>query len=583
VSAGVYPYTLSGDSAIKLASIEQLSPTHKRVTITDSASREIIGTTPTNYIGYVLRISNSTVTAFSASEVNNYGVIVDATVSGNSVSFVVANDQMDFSFTAPSPGNAFNIVLAEILPFVKITGNGSGAYAFPIMSSSKTITSVVVAGQGANYSSSSASIDSTKTAGTVHPTLRIVQSPKGGHGSNILKELNIKDVIVVIQITDSDSEAIRGGGSYRQFGIIKNPVLNSDRGRIAGTENTYYRDLFLVPVDNYFQSDFQSDFSSTGEVVIIGDESKSSARVVSSSDTSDITSDGSSIKVKTVNSSGKFVSRADRPNDYILKFATDGFPSSPFRVNEKVYQVIPSGTVFDNGIVYGYDLYVEGKVLQSYSNSCVVQVSGNGNFVVSNNQYLNGAVSGLTATIGEIQPRYGESVRIFVSDGEFSNVISRDDITRLYKIVSVGQPYYDTDNIPSYRGLHLLEISTSVSGATGNIDVTSAPLTQTSFSNGDIVSQGSTAAGFNYAAGTVYEWDFVNPAYGRLYLTGVTGKFLDVEENGLTGTALGSYVVSRFHPPEIDTTSGEILYIDNVRPITRISGQKEEFRLRLGF
>ena len=60
-------------------------------------------------------------------------------------------------------------------------------------------------------------------------------------------------------------------------------------------------------------------------------------------------------------------------------------------------------------------------------------------------------------------------------------------------------------------------------------------------------------------------------------------KFLSVQSSGLTGATLGAYVISAYHVPEIEPTSGEVLYIDNVRPITRISGQKEEFRLRLGF
>jgi hypothetical protein len=74
-----------------------------------------------------------------------------------------------------------------------------------------------------------------------------------------------------------------------------------------------------------------------------------------------------------------------------------------------------------------------------------------------------------------------------------------------------------------------------------------------------------------------------------LYVTNVTGKFKGVfgnrasEAYGVTGTTLGQYVVSSVDPPEILPTSGEILYINNVRPIQRTIGQKEEFRVRLGF
>jgi hypothetical protein len=63
----------------------------------------------------------------------------------------------------------------------------------------------------------------------------------------------------------------------------------------------------------------------------------------------------------------------------------------------------------------------------------------------------------------------------------------------------------------------------------------------------------------------------------------VVGAFKSVASDGITGSTLGAYIVASVEEPEIDRTSGEILYIDNVRPISRNVGQQEEFRLRLGF
>jgi hypothetical protein len=81
----------------------------------------------------------------------------------------------------------------------------------------------------------------------------------------------------------------------------------------------------------------------------------------------------------------------------------------------------------------------------------------------------------------------------------------------------------------------------------------------------------------------VYHWDFINPSRGRLYVTDVLGKFISVDTHGLTGTTLGNFVVSSVSKPEIKASSGEVLYIENVRPIQRTLGQEEEFRIRLGF
>jgi hypothetical protein len=97
------------------------------------------------------------------------------------------------------------------------------------------------------------------------------------------------------------------------------------------------------------------------------------------------------------------------------------------------------------------------------------------------------------------------------------------------------------------------------------------------------VVQGVTGSYHKYASGKVFDWEFVNPSYGKLYVTDVKGVFKSVQTDGLTGTTLGQYIVSAVQPPEIDRTSGEVLYINNIRPISRITGQKEEFRIRLGF
>lgn len=574
VSAGVYAQTLSGVNAIRLAAITTVDSSTKQVTITDSSSRTTIGANPALYAGYILKIASSNV---NASEINNYGVITNGVVSGNSIVFTVKNDALNFSFTPPSAGNAQQVVTAEIVPYIKIVGDGQGAYAFPQMTASKTISSISVGNGGRNYSKAGAEVITAKSATTVHPTLRVVLSPKEGHGSNILKELNVKNVLVVVQISESDLEKIRGGGSYRQFGIIKNPVLSDGSGTIAGSENNYFRDITLVPDNSYLSSDFQND----GTVFLLGDESFSSAQVSRFTQTS--VSDGQRVLLKTIFSSDKFISRADRANDYSLTFSAGGLPSVKYVVGEKVTQSIPSGTVLPSGARYGYDIVVNGTVIQSTPTDAIIRVTSGGNFVSSTSAFLTGIDSGVTAQISAIEPRYGEYVRIGYADGEQIGFVNREGSSRLYKVDSVGKAYYDSNGVPSYRGLHLLELSTSVSGAVGGLDVTSSPLTQTSFSNGDVVSQGSTAAGSNYAAGVVYDWEFVNSSYGRLYVTGVTGKFLSVETNGITGTTLSSYIVSAYREPEISRNSGEILYIDNVRPITRTVGQKEEFRLRLGF
>ena len=148
----------------------------------------------------------------------------------------------------------------------------------------------------------------------------------------------------------------------------------------------------------------------------------------------------------------------------------------------------------------------------------------------------------------------------------------------------MGSPYFDLNETPAYTGLTCLVLGTSVSGSTGGIDTTSTALTPNSFSNGDFVQQGISASETgNYASATVYSWEFTNASTGRLFVTNTFGTFQSVAKNGISGTTLGGYVVTNVIPPDIVSNSGEVIYINNIRSISRVIGQSEEFRLRLGF
>jgi hypothetical protein len=196
-----------------------------------------------------------------------------------------------------------------------------------------------------------------------------------------------------------------------------------------------------------------------------------------------------------------------------------------------------------------------------------------------------GLISGVTGTISSVAPSYGESVWVTdtLSSSNTATFLSSGGNQKLYKIVESGQAYFDLDSTPAYRGVHVVELGTSLNSAVGVVDTTSASLTQNSFSNGDLVTQGVTGTYGNYASGQVYHWEFINNSYGKLHLTNVVGSFKSVAVDGLSGSTLGAYIVTNVDLPEIDRTSGEILYIDNVRPIQRTVGQQEEFRVRLGF
>jgi hypothetical protein len=197
---------------------------------------------------------------------------------------------------------------------------------------------------------------------------------------------------------------------------------------------------------------------------------------------------------------------------------------------------------------------------------------------------LEAVISGVTAAITAVSPKNGERLLISSAIGDSAQFIEDASGNQTgYSVYEIGSPYSNQNEIPSYSGLYVLNLVTSANAATGGLDLTSSQMTLNSFSNGDKIVQGTTSGYTDYATGDVYYWDFVNPAYGRLYVSNVLGVFRSVQTHGLIGTTLGAFVVASVDKPEIKPNSGEILYIDNVRPIQRIFGQEEEFRVRLGF
>lgn len=585
--AGVYTNSIFRTSAtstatvVDVAGFTKVDSTTKIVKVTnlDSLSRIRAATNLQNYVGYAMRVEKTT---RNPNELGNYGLIVGVTDMGSAgITFAVKNDAIDFVVSPTISASQYASV--EITPFVRIIGDGSGAYASTVMNSNKTIREVVVVNPGYDYSRATAQIHSPKTDVTVHPTLRVVLSPKGGHGSNILKELNVKDVIVIIDIGEQDSDKFLGAGSYRQFGFVKNPVLSDGTNRVAGSDSQAYRDIsLLVPQSSYSESHFRGDRFN----IIVGNETNSSAKVVSVKSVESIAV-GNSSQIKptlktAVCSSPSFISAKDRLNRYELVLDRN---NPGYLVGETVRQVLPAGSVLQTGATYGFDLVARATVMSVLKNTMSVELLSPTGFVSNvTGATLEGLISRANAEISDVRKSFGEPVFVVREFGGKAEVVSNDEGTLLdYRVADVGEAYFDLDQTPSYSGLYSLLISSSVNSATGGIDITSFQLTRNSFSVGDRVTQGSTSGVSNYATGVVYHWDFINPSRGRLYVTDVLGKFISVDTHGLTGTTLGNFVVSSVSKPEIKASSGEVLYIENVRPIQRTLGQEEEFRIRLGF
>ena len=119
----------------------------------------------------------------------------------------------------------------EILPKVEILGDGSGATAITIFNEDNTrINSIRMIATGNDYSNAVAKIvdpvsfdPSNLNRQDIRCITRLIPSPRGGHGSNILRELNVKHLGLSKTITSNSNNNIPTAGSYSKFAVAKNP------------------------------------------------------------------------------------------------------------------------------------------------------------------------------------------------------------------------------------------------------------------------------------------------------------------------------------------------------------------------
>ena len=141
----------------------------------------------------------------------------------------------------------------EILPTVKILGNGSGAVGIPKMvetasnSAQYVVDDVLMVNAGKNYSVVRAIAvrpprgsqgDDVNFPDNLQTLIKPQISPPGGHGSDCETELGANDVMINVRTEGEVGGAITAVNDFRQFGMVKNPTINKGpyAGNVAGEE-----------------------------------------------------------------------------------------------------------------------------------------------------------------------------------------------------------------------------------------------------------------------------------------------------------------------------------------------------------
>lgn len=445
----------------------------------------------------------------------------------------------------------------RILPEILIHGDGVNVNAYMTVDGNKKPDSVYILNGGKEYKYAYATFPTTITG--TEPTAKIYISPKGGHGSNPIEELDASRIMIRLMNENIENQPeIINVNDFRQFGIVKNPILNDNSLRVAGDE--YDRKTTIRIRKPYGLTAEYYDFASASPTFKVGNyvygfESNAVAEV----DSWELDSNRSSGTLILKNTSKNFNLPSTIQQLVRINMGSSG-ASGDFIVNENVTQYNDVVGATASGAVKYWD---------AANYELVLRLSATGSYTAipftteTSNPIIGQSSKAYHYDYLNLEDEGGELIGTFgTTSGLFNKLNNTTKIARIDEGVNT---YIDVSETPVYRMTTIMEVA-------------GAGLDESTFTLDDGITQTNSRL---FTTANVASWTpDSGGGTGSLVLTNVVGSFV----SGDTFDApSGEYTINSITEPDLVIGSGEVLYIQNIRPIDRQSRQREEFRISIGF
>ncbi|MBC8442746.1 MAG: hypothetical protein H8D80_01010 [Proteobacteria bacterium] len=475
-----------------------------------------------------------------------------------------------------------------INPHAVISGDGQNATLRLVTGDDSKISAATVINRGTNYKNATVEIKTPQTTGSDDvPSVMPSISPQGGHGANPIIDFNASKIMVVIKIDGTEDNDLLIGDDFRQFGLIKNATISGGGksgggvyyNEIAGSEFSKTINFELThPHGNttgWVYAQGEDDVTFKEGDYIYGSESRATAQVKSWR--RKVGGDESQeIGILEIDD---MVGGFDIPTGKIdeLRYIFENDPIGN-EVNIQPTNIVTQSLDFSlgnsaEGTVISYD---------SDENELLVRLVS-GSFGKTGEVWVNrtsaGASAGFTGgvNISLFENRGGELLKSFTvtnSAIDFRNYGNTQDIARARNQTEILSLY---DRIPTYNLMYKFIITDSDS-----------TMDNTTYNNTHNLKQ--VKSDNQTATSTVSKWKVVGDgSTGEMYVTNVFDTF-ESTNDGFTGEfevvgagADTTRTITSIQIPELNMGSGELLYIQNIRPISRTFDQQEEFKILLGF
>ena len=467
------------------------------------------------------------------------------------------------------PGSLYRIV-----PNIIFDGDGISAEAYPLfVQGSAQIENIAMINSGKDYTIANVRAEPIAVSGgnigedgIIGPTFDVIIPPPGGHGSNVLNEFCAKKIMVRATVKGLDSAFPTPDGTqqFRQVSIVKNPLISggTNDGKILGTEITRRKQLTVTKP--WFGNGFNDNAFTVGNS-IIGETTKATGKIEK------WTTDANDNSVGTLELSNvQGTLDVDDPAAVATRivFSSDASGGGNFTVGYTVKQTV--GTLTAEGNVLSWD---------STSRELIINVTSN-TFVADQlvTEYdMAGTITGVSRNGSDVVERkMGELIK------HYSSAQGADFAFINFPASGTEQNVARANKLTDVQDEELLENSYALTTKIVIVDSTNN-LDSTTYTNDNIFAQVVESGGISgsFRTGKIAKWtvkDEVVGNTGELFLTDVRGSFAT---GGISGSA--DHEIDSVFSPGVQIGSGEVLYIQNIDPVTRTLEQDEEIKILIGF
>ena len=511
------------------------------------------------------------------SYINNITTYPNITMNNVEGNFHVGFPIISFNTNHTALGNATPMSILTvpstqveyiISPTVTIDGDGSNAVAYAVVNNAPgtfwEITDIVPINVGISYTNANVIITSANSYGT-GANIEAIISPLSGHGADPISELGARNLGVSMTFDTATNEVYKfpNYGTYRRAGIIKNPAFNqvvigtgtSTRNNLSITSATgnFTNNEIAIQVSTGFTAGkIQFSNSSTVQVASLNGQGFATGNTIlglNSNTSATITAVNTLPFTVTANIQPLY----DQNSNSVIGNLSQVINANAIMVTNLV------GTIQIGDTIYDPSVNSYNTISTIYPSNTLINIANNYGL-----RFNQGSRITLSANIGTFTVGEQVNQQISGASGYVLDTTHELDLTYIPNTGTISTGVVLTDSKSGANGVVIFANSSYIrlTGINGH------------FSNTDIIT-------------TITGNGTISSIYPVIIVTDV-GPFFDTGAqytiNGANSGAMGlCTILDGITLPDLSTETGEVLYVNNLRPFSKTLTSKEQFSVVIGY